>query len=539
PMIEKLQQESLLGEMLANRALATPGHTAIVFGQERISYAELDRRVDALACALLRRGITRTDRVAVLLPVRPEFLYVWLAAARIGCAVLGLNYRYQAKEITHMVNDTQASVLVCINAFADVDYAEFITSLRPALPSLKTFIFVGPIVFPGALDFDTLLAEEPEPKFLEKAGRTVRSEDDNFIIYTSGTTGRPKGAVLTQKSILAMMRPWARNTGLRQDDYLFCILPLNHVGGGTILALTTLGAGATLVLHDRFHPDDVLKIFRENQITVFGGVPTVYAILCSLPDATPELFASVRICGFGGAAASPVLIRQMRRCFSQAAIMACYGATEVSGFCTYTSPDDPFDKSLSTVGRTPAGIEVKIVDHASRVALSQGEIGEIAVRGDLIFDRYLNMPEETAQVIDGQGWYYTGDMGSFDGEGYLTIRGRYKEMYISGGYNVYPLEVEDVLSAHPAVAMTAVIGVPHPVKGEVGLAFVMPQFGAQPTPEELVEHCKTLLADYKVPYRIVIEPLLPMTGLGKLDKLKLREQYGHVVVAISEGKKEA
>jgi acyl-CoA synthetase (AMP-forming)/AMP-acid ligase II len=255
----------------------------------------------------------------------------------------------------------------------------------------------------------------------------------------------------------------------------------------------------------------------------------MFTILFSLPGIKPELFTSVRMCGYGGSAASPELIRQMRHFFPQAIIGACYGATEVSGFCTYTGIDDPFERILTTVGKAPIGIEVKIVDHTSRITLPQGETGEIAVRGDLLFDRYLNMPQETAQVIDAQGWYYTGDMGSFDSEGYLSIKGRYKEMYITGGYNVYPPEVEDALLTHPAVVMAAVIGVSHLVKGEVGIAFIMPKFGTQPTQGDLIEHCKAILADYKVPHRIAIEPLLPMTALGKVDKLKLREQYQEVM----------
>lgn len=303
---------------------------------------------------------------------------------------------------------------------------------------------------------------------------------------------------------------------------MFCVLPLNHVGGGTILALSTLASGATLVMMDMFVPAKALDLIQSLNCNAIGAVPTIYAILLSLPDFKKEMLSSVKLAAYGGAAASPDLLQKMKDNMPNAVIIACYGATEVSGFCTYTSFDDPIDKIMNTVGRAPEGIKLRIVDPITRKELPISEIGEVAVKGDLLIDRYLDMPEETEKAFDKEGWFYTGDMGYVDDKGYLTLVGRYKEMYINGGYNVYPLEVENILAQHPAVAMAAVIGVPDEIKGEIGYAFLMKKPGSEIDEEDLKTFCKARMADYKVPSRFIIENILPMTALGKIDKMELK-----------------
>lgn len=518
-----LQQEKTLAEMIENRANRIPDKVATVFHDESLTFKEFNQKIDALATAFLKMGMTGNDRIAVILPTRPEFLFVWLAASKIGASVVGLNYRYRPEEIIYMVNDSQPSVLVCINEFAGTNYNEFLTPLLPQLSSLKKFIFLGKTDFPDSTDFNELLIQEIDDSIIAEAAKNVDSTKDNFIIYTSGTTGQPKGAVLTQNNIMAMIKPWARHTQLNTDKKMLCVLPLNHVGGGTILALTSLASGATLVMHDIFVPDQVLGIIESQKIEVFGAVPTIYAIFYSLPTFKKEMLSSLQLAIYGGAAASPELMEKMRANMENATIMACYGATEVSGFCTYTSLDDPIEKIMNTVGRAPEEIQLKIVDPEKRSERPIGETGEVAVKGELLIDRYLGLPEETEKVFDKDGWYYTGDMGYIDNEGYLTLVGRYKEMYISGGYNVYPPEIEAAIMEHPAVAMVAVIGMPHDIKGEVGWAFVMKKPDTNVTEEEIIEHCKAKIADYKVPVKVIIGDVLPMTALGKLDKMNLKD----------------
>ena len=275
-------------------------------------------------------------------------------------------------------------------------------------------------------------------------------------------------------------------------------------------------------MHDLFMPDQVLGIISKHGIDTLGGVPTIYAILFSMPDFSKDMLSSLRLAIYGGAAASLELLEKMKTNMPNATIMACYGATELSGFCTYTSLDDPVDKIMTTVGRPPSEVKLRIVDLGQRQELAVGEAGEVAVKGDLLIERYLDLPKETNKVFDKEGWYYTGDMGYLDTDGYLTLVGRYKEMYITGGYNVYPPEIEAALMEHPAVAMAAVIGVPHEIKGEVGLAFVMKKPNTNVTEQELLNQCEKRIADYKVPWRVIVKDILPMTGLGKLDKISLK-----------------
>lgn len=524
PMIQKLAEESTLGRMLENRARELPEHPAIMYHGTTLTFAELDDTVNRLATDLLNRGVTKQDRIALILPTRPEYLYVWFAASKIGCSVVGLNFRYKEDEVVYMVNESKPRFLVCINSFAETDYSEFVANVKDRCPSLETFIFVGATDFPGAVAFDDLVAGRADPEAIEKAQAKVKPEEDNLIIFTSGSTGKPKGAVLTQKSIMAMLRPWARNLDFAPDDRALDVLPLNHVGGGTLLAMGPLSSGVTLVLHDVFDPASVLDMIQDLGVTVFGGVPTVYALFFSLPNFDKTKLSSLNLMAYGGSAATPELLKKMDE-NTDATIMACYGSTEVSGFCTYTRRDDPVQKILdNSVGRPPEEVDLSIVDPNNRKSLSQGEVGEVAVRGDLLIDRYLNAPETTAKSFDQDGWFYTGDMGYLDEDGFLFLVGRYKEMYICGGFNVYPPEIEDVIVQHPNVSMAAVIGVPHEKMGEVGWAYVMKRPGTELDPEELRQMCAKRLADYKVPAQVIVRDILPMTALGKIHKPTLAEE---------------
>lgn len=499
-----------------------PDNTALAYNDECITYCQLQAKVDALATSFLKNGITREDRIAVIIPTRPEFLYVWLAASKIGAAIVGLNFRYTQEEVTYMVNNSKPSVLVCINNFADTDYSAFLSPISSELPSLKKFIFLGNTDFPDSLDLEDLLAAEPDRELLAKMSDPDNSDRDNFIIYTSGTTGKPKGAVIKQKNILAMLRPWVRNLELNSDDRFLCLLPLNHVGGGTIMAMASLARGAQLVMADTFTPDMAVDLLKKYKITLFGGVPTIFEILfVARPDISADMFPDIELVIYGGSPATEDTIKALNKRFG-APVMACYGATEVSGFCSYTRRDDPLEMA-TTAGKPRQGVEMKIVHPKQKNDLSQGKIGEIAIRSKMVFDRYLDMPRETAKAFSSDGWFYTGDLAKMDKEGYFTIVGRSKEMFINGGFNVYPKEIEDKLSEHPSVSTAAVIGVPHETKGEVGWAFVLLAPGIQSTEEALIAFCKDKMADYKVPFRIFIEDSLPMSPVGKVIKPQLRE----------------
>jgi fatty-acyl-CoA synthase len=238
------------------------------------------------------------------------------------------------------------------------------------------------------------------------------------------------------------------------------------------------------------------------------------------------MFPDVSIVAYGGSPATPETIAAMRGRFG-AAVMACYGSTEVSGFCSYTRRNDPSERAV-TAGKPGEGVEMKIVHPVDRRDLPLGEIGEIAIRSEMVFDRYLNLPDETAKTFSDDGWFYTGDLASMHTDGYLTIAGRSKEMFINSGFNVYPKEIEDKLVEHPGVSTAAVIGVPHKTKGEVGWAFVLPVPGVEVCEEDLISHCQSAIADYKVPERIFVETDLPISPVGKIIKQELKERASRI-----------
>lgn len=521
PIVELLQKESTLVEFIEDRAREIPKHNAILFKDQAITYQELNQKANILAASLIRMGIQANDRIAVILPNRPEFIILWMAASKIGAAIVGLNFRYQQEEVIYMAGVSRPSVMVCMSQLANIDYNQFLSAIKDQLPSVKHYVFIGKTEFPGAIYFDDLIDVDINTEIVASVSKQVKPDHDNFIIFTSGTTGKPKGAVLTQKSIIAMLRPWARNLELKVGDKYLVPVPLNHVGGGTCCTLAILSNGATVVLQELFNPQEMLKLIQQEKVDAVGGVPTMFEMLfATYPNLNNADVPSVRLAIHGGSSASPSVLQKMNEVF-KCPLIACYGATEVSGFISYTSPHDSFEKS-STVGRVGEGSQLKIVDPITRQEVPQGEIGEVAVKSEMLFDRYLNLPEELAKPFD-DGWFYMGDLGYLDDDGYLVIAGRTKEMYINGGFNVYPKEIEDKLMDHPAIAMAAVVGIPHDIKGEVGVAFVVTNSNSEVTEDELIEYCKSKLANYKVPTRVFFESELPRTTIGKVHKALLVE----------------
>jgi acyl-CoA synthetase (AMP-forming)/AMP-acid ligase II len=475
-----------------------------------------------MAAKLMQMGVTATDRVAVILPNRPEFLYVWFAVVKIGAALVGLNYRYPQDEVIHMCNVSEPSVMICMNQFLTTDYSKFFLEIKDKLPSIKHYVFVGQSDFPGAVNFDSLLDEDIDTSVVSRVSSEVKPENDCFIIFTSGTTGKPKGAVLTQKSIMAHLRPYTKSLELKIGDSWVCGLPLNHVGGLTCNVLPLISSGAVIVFLELFTPQAWLTLMQKHRAVIMSGVPSMFDILfAAYPDLKREDLPDAEFIGYGGSSASADLLAKLIEVFNLP-IINCYGSTEVSGFVTFSTRRDPLEKA-HTVGRVAEGAQLKIVDPITKQELPRGEIGAIAVKAENLFDRYLNLPEETAKAYDSDGWFYMGDLGYLDEDGFLTISGRTKEMYINGGFNVYPKEIEDRLTEYPGVLMAAVVGIPDGLKGEAGVAFIVPNPGATVTEDELRGLCKKKLADYKVPKRVFIVDEFPLTPLGKIHKPSLAE----------------
>jgi long-chain acyl-CoA synthetase len=342
------------------------------------------------------------------------------------------------------------------------------------------------------------------------------ADDVAVCLYTSGTTGRPKGALLSHGNLIANLESFRAVLHVTEADVFLAVLPLFHAYGATVLLLEPLSVGATVVVEPRFVPDAILRAIAQHRVTLFAGVPSMYAVLAATPR--PDLdFSAWRLCISGGAPL-PVAVAEAFEAKYGLPIYEGYGPTECAPVLTVNPPFGT--RKLGSVGPAIPRVELRVVDDRGE-PLPPGEVGEIVARGPNVMQGYLNRPAETAEALRG-GWYHTGDLGRVDDDGYYYIVDRKTDLILVGGLNVYPREVELVLEGHPAVAEAAVIGVSDPVRGEAPKAFVIPKDGHAVTIQELLQWCRQRLANYKVPRSIVMVPDLPRTVTGKILKTAIR-----------------
>jgi fatty-acyl-CoA synthase len=512
-----------LGDLLSETAARVPNKEALVFNDERVTWAEFDRRVDHLAQALLELGVQRGDRIGMISTTRPEYLYTYLAAARVGAILVGFNILYTPPELTHLANLTRPVAMVVLDRVGDKKVAEPLKPLIDSLPFVQHFIVVGQETPAGALRFDDLVtSDRPGQNEALAARRGELDENDGvLIVFTSGSTGLPKGAVLTHKNIIDNIAVETRQFGITEKDRMLLHLPISHVGGATELTVPALMTGATLVVMDHYHPVHTLQTIARERVTVLGQVPTMYIMEFNLPNYAEFDLSSLRAALVAGAATPPPVMARMMH--MAPGVITGYGMTEVAGFVTYTTPEDDPQTIALTVGAVAPEFELRVVgdDHQE---VPVGEVGEVAIRGTCVMKEYFDNPDETAAAIDREGWFYSGDLGRLDGRGYLTLVDRKKEMYITGGYNVYPREIEEHISHHPHVAFVACLGTADTVMGEVGSAYIVPKPGVELSIDEIRVHCQQCLAEYKIPRYIELREKLPLTALGKVDKMKLRRE---------------
>lgn len=509
----------------ALQASQAPGAPAVVFGESRWSYAELSARVEACARSLLACGVGRGDRVAMLSTPRPEYAVVFLATARIGAIWVGLNPVQQLEEYRYILGDTQPAIVFGFEQLRERDNCEVLRGLRREFTCARQFVlFDGG--GDGFLSYDGFIAlgEAVRDGDFEARVARVGPEDGALIVYTSGSTGRPKGAVLTQLNIAH----WARiYRGLWPQSPLrvVCNLPVTHVGCCVETIAFTLAAGGTMVFQEHFDAAGFLDLIERERITWTPLVPTMFQRILALPDWERFDTSSLQGVLFGGAALPVDMLGKLKRL--SRTITGCWGMTETTGGLTFTREGDSDEVLSESVGRPEPSHEIGVMGAEGRLLLagSTGEVvGEVVVRGPCVFAGYFGMPEATREVIDGEGWLHSGDLGRFDPAGNLHIVGRIKDMFKSGGYNVYPREVEIAIETHDAVAMAVVVAVPDPIYQEVGYAFILPGPRRRLSEAELLGHCRGRLANYKIPKRFVIRDSLPMLAVGKVDKAALRKE---------------
>lgn len=517
---------SSIVEAVLDHAQRRPARPAVFFEGATITYARLWTEIERFALALGAWGLRRGDRVALFLENRPEFVTAYLGAQLAGGVVVLVNTAYRQVELGHIMTD--AGVRLCVTSAAGA--AEL---RRLELPALEALVIVsegddapasgasGRMAFDDFVERAGPLAasrpEQPDADFAPPPPLTLPGPDDPAVIgYTSGTTGRAKGALLLHRNLIANIAAIAAAWRWTADDHLLLTLPLFHTHGLLVGLHGTLYTGARATLRRKFDAADVLDtLARDPSVTLFFGVPTMYARLLAeaerrgVPAHLPRLFVS------GSAPLSAQLFGDFERVFGQR-ILERYGMTETG--MNLTHPRDG-ERRAGTVGAPFPGQEARVVHVRTREPLPPGEIGEIEVRGPHVFAGYWNRPDATAEAFDADGWFKTGDLGWVSDDGYYTITGRARELIISGGYNIYPRELEDVLAQHPGVAEVAVLGLPDPEMGEQVVAVVVPRpDAARPSVEDLIAFSRERLASYKKPRRVVFAETLPRNALGKVQK---------------------
>lgn len=478
-----------------------PNREALVGEIGRWTYERLRHDVDRCAAALLAAGVRPGDRVALLGHPQPECFVVFLATASIGGIWVGLNPKYTIAELTHVVADSEPTLLFGMLGADDA-------TLR-ALSSGRELRVVTSSSYKEFLDV------RPDDR-LQVARRQVQPLDPAAMIYTSGSTGTPKGALVPHWGLA--------HCGAVQAGHWYgdaprklCDLPLNHIGGLGDISTSILVAGGTVVYMPRFDPAGALRMVERERLTHLYCIPTQLLAMVATPEWGECDLGSLEYILWGGAAAPQSLLETLSR--TGARLATSYSLTESTGSVTYTDPGDPLDVLSWSVGRVDPHYEV-MLRRQDDVSATPGEAGELLIRGDFITRGYFRDPEATRAAIDVDGWLRTGDLATKERGGHIRLVGRLKEMFKSGGYNVYPREIEAALEEHPAVTLAAVVGVPDERWGEVGHAFVVPH--APVTAAELREHARTRLANYKVPKVFRLEDDLPKLAIGKVDKVRLR-----------------
>lgn len=517
----------LVFEYLEKWAEERPEREAIVYGDRRVTYAEYNRMVDRIARGLLELGVQRGDKVGLYIPNHLEFIFGYLACAKLGAAAVPVSWRFAPQEVKYILGHSDSSVVIMETGFMDSDFIAKINAVRDDLALLRDIVVIGSpedvAKVPGAISYDDLLSDDPKlDGELAARKKEVEEEDVVLLLFTSGTTGQPKAPMLAHRNLVQYVAGQIESSGIGEDERLLMDIPNNHVGGVVMAIFSVLYSGNTLVMLDTFVPQQVLKTLQDERISVMGQVPAQYILLFMQPDFDSYDLSSVKYAVISGAPVPPELVDQIEEKMGIIPFIG-YGLTEVSGAITFTRQEHPREKISSTIGIPNEGIEVHFMS-PQRVEVPPGEAGEIAVRGGAVMKGYYKQPEATAEVLDDDGLFYTGDMGYMDEDGFIHILGRKKEMYIRGGENVYPPEVEDVLTQHPKVLFAAVLGYPDPVMGEKGRAYVVPQPGAEVTEDEIKEFCHENLANYKVPDQVVFREMLPLTPLGKVHKFALYEE---------------
>ena len=497
---------------------------AVVDGETSLTYAELLEQARTFAASLVASGVAAGDRVAIWSFNSAEWIVAVLGIFEAGAVLVPVNTRFKGGEAAVVLSRSGAKVLVTVTDFLDTDYVAMLDAAGADLPALETTVVVRGPASGGAVSLDDFLGRANDDARAEVARRAAAlgPEDPSDILFTSGTTGVPKGVVQTHGRTLGVATDWAAMTGLTADDRYLMVNPYFHMFGLKAGILASVSAGVRMYPQPVFDPVEVLRRVEQERITVLPGAPTLYQAILDQPGRDDHDLSSLRVAVTGAADIPVELIRRVRAELPFEIVVTGYGLTE-AGTATATSPDDDPETVATTVGRARPGFEVRIAD-ADGNEVAPGEPGEVLLRGGSVMSHYLDDPEATAATFAEDGWLHTGDLGVLDERGCLRIVGRSKDMFIVGGFNAYPAEIENLLLGHGDLAQAAVIGIPDERLGEVGMAFVVPRPGATVTGEAVVAWAREHMANYKAPRRVEVVDELPINATGTVMKDVLRER---------------
>jgi acyl-CoA synthetase (AMP-forming)/AMP-acid ligase II len=509
-------------QLVARAARQFGDREAVVDGDVRLSFAQFADAIDTAARALIASGVEPGDRISIWAPNIYEWAVTALATHSVGGVVIPLNTRFKGAEAGYVIDVAKARRLFTVTDFLGTDYVELLRD-APATESLEEIVVLRGAVPEGCTSWTDFLTRADDVDRDVPAARAAAIGPDDLcdILFTSGTTGAPKGAMLFHSASIRAFDTWSDVVGLREGDRYLVINPFFHTFGLKAGILACLLKGATLVPHPIFDVPSVMRRVAEERITMLPGPPAIFQTILNHPDLSAYDLSSLRLSVTGAAPITTQMIIAMRETLGFENVVTGYGLTEAHGIATMCRHDDDPETIAKTSGRAIPGIEVRLIDDDGK-EVGIGEPGEVLVRGYNIMKGYLDNPAATAEAIDDDGWLHTGDIAVSDADGNLAITDRKKDMYIVGGFNAYPAEIERIITGHPSVAQVAVIGVADDRLGEVGKAFVVPTTGMQLDVDELISWCRENMANYKVPRTVEVVDVLPLNASGKVLKYDLR-----------------
>lgn len=511
-----------LANNLERNATFRPNNIALIFQDQKITYQELNQKVNAIADHLSQLNIKPDEKIALSCPNTPEFVIAYYAIQKIGAIVVPLNVMLKGEEVAYHLKDSDAVALISYQGSDAMPIGQFGYEGYSKADFCEHFILIE--TTPNSQESTVAHSFN---QWLE-SGRTSfetvyrSAEDSCVILYTSGTTGAAKGAELSQSNMLCNAQACQSLTNQKGTDVSIAILPLFHTFGQSLIMNTSILAGSALVLISRFVPKTVLQQVHEHKVTHLAGVPTMFIGLLAYAEKHPgeylkEIAKTLKVAISGGASMPVEVLKQFEEKL-QVPVIEGYGLSESSPVAAFNHLE--FERKPGSIGQPLPGVTMKVVDKNGN-ELPTGQEGELVIRGHNVMKGYYKKPQDTAKTIVN-GWLHTGDIVRFDDEGYIYVVDRLKELIISGGYNVYPREVEEVYMTHPSVHLVAVIGIDHPRFGEEVKAFIILKEGHSISEKELIKWSKQHLADYKCPKHLDIVEALPMTATGKILKRMLK-----------------